>query len=56
MKLLVGIAGGCLWFLLGFCAWAGEDSKSEDLLDVLRHKQNKRMMFILCRLLSSISP
>ena len=28
-----------MWFLLGICAWAGEDSKEEDLLDVLR--QNK---------------
>ena len=39
MKFLIGIGGGFLWFLLGICAWAGEDSNSEDLLDVL--KQNK---------------
>ena len=36
MKLLVGISVGFLWFLLGVCAWAGEDSTDEDLLEVLR--------------------
>jgi len=39
MKIFVGFAGGFLWFLLGLNAWAGEDLKGGDLLDVL--KQNK---------------
>jgi len=39
MKFLIGIGSGVLWFLLGSCAWAGEDSKDEDLLDVLRQNR-----------------
>ncbi len=39
MKFFIGIGGGLLWLLLGICAWAGEDLKGEDLLDVL--KQNR---------------